>query len=146
MKKRKQTIAAVFLPSLAALCAWAQYSIDWHTIDGGGGTSTNGQYEVSGTIGQPDAGSAPMTGGPFSLSGGFWAIYAVQTPGAPFLSIVISAPTDATISWNPDDPGWVLQETLDLTSSSWTNSPSGTTNPIVVPASVPEKFYRLFKP
>ena len=32
------------------------YSIDWFTIDGGGGTSTGGVYAVSGTIGQPDAG------------------------------------------------------------------------------------------
>ena len=40
-----------------ALNASAQsYAIDWHTIDGGGGTSTGGVYAVSGTIGQHDAG------------------------------------------------------------------------------------------
>jgi hypothetical protein len=27
------------------------YSIDWHTIEGGGGTSTGGVYSVSGSIG-----------------------------------------------------------------------------------------------
>src|SRR5262245_45664566 len=27
------------------------YSIDWHTIDGGGGTSTGGVFSVSSTIG-----------------------------------------------------------------------------------------------
>ncbi|HWN96366.1 MAG TPA: hypothetical protein VNT99_15150, partial [Methylomirabilota bacterium] len=47
------------------------YSIDWFTIDGGGGTSTGGVYSVSGTIGQPDAGT--MSGGNYSLAGGFWA-------------------------------------------------------------------------
>ena len=41
-------------------------------------------YSVSGTIGQHDAGG-PMTGGNYSLTGGFWALYAVQTPGAPCL-------------------------------------------------------------
>src|SRR5437870_10542341 len=65
---------------LATFAAHAQtYSIGWHTIDGGGGTSTGGVYSVSGTIGQPDAGCA-MTGGNFSLTGGFWALAAVQTP------------------------------------------------------------------
>ena len=63
----------------------AQYSIDWHTIDGGG-TSTGGVYSVSGTIGQPDAGK--MSGGNFTIDGGFWGIVAaLQTPGAPLLSI-----------------------------------------------------------
>lgn len=42
------------------------------TIDGGGGSSTGGDFEMSGTIGQPDAG-AVMTGGDFELTGGFWA-------------------------------------------------------------------------
>ena len=58
------------------------YSIDWNKISGGG-TSTNGQYAVTGTIGQPDVGGA-MTGGNFSLTGGFWALISVvQTADAP---------------------------------------------------------------
>jgi len=36
-----------------------------------------------------------------------------------------------------------LQERLSLNSGSWSNSVSGSTNPIVVPATVPTKFYRL---
>ncbi|MHC4621196.1 MAG: hypothetical protein ACYTEQ_25900, partial [Planctomycetota bacterium] len=46
------------------------YSIDWYTVDGGGGTSGGGQYALTGTIGQPDAGE--MTGGPYQVLGGFW--------------------------------------------------------------------------
>jgi hypothetical protein len=125
--------------------ALAQYSIDWHTIDGGGGTSTGGVYSVSGTIGQPDAGG-PMTGGQYSLTGGFWALYAIQTPGAPVLIIVPAAPGQATISWTPATPGFVLQETPSLSPTNWVNSPSGATNPVVVPAVLPARFYRLFKP
>src|ERR1019366_9298185 len=65
------------------------YSIDWYKI-AGGGTSTGGTYQVSGTIGQPDAGVA-MSGVNFSVSGGFWSLIAVvQTAGAPLLTITHS--------------------------------------------------------
>ena len=122
------------------------YSLDWFTIDGGGGTSTGGVYLVSGTIGQPDAGG-PMTGGNYSLTGGFWALpTAVQATNAPTLTIVPATPGNATISWTPSTPGFVLQETWVLSPSNWTNSPSGATNPVVVPATLPTKFYRVCKP
>jgi len=122
------------------------YSLDWFTIDGGGGTSTGGVYLVSGTIGQPDAGG-PMTGGNYSLTGGFWTLpTAVQGTNAPTLTIVPATPGNATISWTPKTPGFVLQETLVLSPANWTNSPSGATNPVVVPATLPAKFYRVCKP
>jgi hypothetical protein len=125
----------------------AQYAINWHTIDGGGGTSTGGVYSVSGTIGQPDASQQTMTGGNYSLTGGFWALYAVQTPGAPTLTITAAGAGLAQISWTPDTgTNWVLQQTAVLSPANWTNSPSGSTNPIVVSATLPTKFYRLVKP
>jgi hypothetical protein len=40
----------------------------------------------------------------------------------------------------------VLQERLSLTTGAWTNSSSGATNPVTVPATLPTKFYRLLKP
>jgi hypothetical protein len=46
-------------------------SITWYTMDGGGAIGTaNGGYRLSGTIGQPDAGT--LSGGSFVLRGGFW--------------------------------------------------------------------------
>jgi hypothetical protein len=127
------------------LGAQAQYSLDWSTVDGGGGTSTGGVYSVSGTIGQPDAGG-PMTNGQYSVTGGFWALpAAVQTEGAPTLRIVSATPGYATVSWTPNMAGFVLQETLSLSPTNWLNSASGSTNPIVVPATLPTKFYRLRK-
>jgi hypothetical protein len=129
----------------AASPALAQFSIDWYTIDGGGGTSTGGAYTVSGTVGQPDAGPS-MTGGDFALTGGFWALQAIQTPGAPLLRIEPAGPGQATIWWEPDDTGWVLQESLTVEPPAWTNAPSGSTNPVTVPAVPPVKFYRLFRP
>jgi hypothetical protein len=46
------------------------FDLSWHTIDGGGGTSSGGGFELTGTIGQPDAGA--IAGGNFELAGGFW--------------------------------------------------------------------------
>lgn len=48
------------------------FEISRSTIDGGGAMhSTGGGFELSGTIGQPDAGSV-MIGDDFTLTGGFW--------------------------------------------------------------------------
>ncbi|MCX6911596.1 MAG: hypothetical protein NT167_00780 [Verrucomicrobia bacterium] len=46
------------MPLLAgSLTAFAPpYTIDWWTVDGGGGDGTGGTFVVSGTVGQPDAG------------------------------------------------------------------------------------------
>ena len=96
---------------LSAFCfpARGQYSLDWSTIDGGGGTSTGGVYAVSGTIGQPDA--STMSGGPFTLVGGFWSIVAaVQTPGAPTLRIYHTNGV-VTVAWEKTAEGWVLERT-----------------------------------
>src|SRR5215470_771485 len=72
-------VILAWLLSLAVPQAPAQsYAIDWFTVDGGGGTSSGGVYSLSGTLGQPDANTPPMTGGNFSLTGGFWSLFAVQ--------------------------------------------------------------------
>ena len=48
------------------------FTVAWWTYDAGGVISAaGGDYELSGTIGQPEAGVV-MTGGGFELSGGFW--------------------------------------------------------------------------
>jgi len=142
--KRMMILTGIAVCGITA--ALAQYTISWHTIDGGGGTSTGGVYSVSGTIGQPDAGG-PMTNGQYAVTGGFWSLpQAVQTEGAPTLTIAKGASGFANISWTPPSTNWLLQERLSLSSGGWSNAPSGSTNPIVVPTTVPAKFYRLFKP
>jgi hypothetical protein len=146
MKSMKSTLYVLGSTLAIAMTAVAQYAINWSTIDGGGGTSTGGVYSVGGTIGQPDAGPT-MTNGSYAVTGGFWALpQAVQTPGAPLLSIAPAGPGQATISWTPDTPGYVLQETPSLSPTNWVNAPSGSTNPVVVPAGMPAKFYRLIQP
>jgi hypothetical protein len=62
------------LAALIAVPVYAQYEL-WYSIDCGGATfSANGGFELGGTIGQPDAGTAVglMSGGEFQLMGGFW--------------------------------------------------------------------------
>jgi hypothetical protein len=52
--KRLFLLFGLLIPTIS----FAQsYSIDWYKVSGGGGTSTGATYQVSGTIGQPDAGS-----------------------------------------------------------------------------------------
>ena len=62
--------------------------VDWFTLDGGGGEAIGGVYRVSGTIGQPDAGT--LSGGNYVIEGGFWpGVYSVSAP-VPRLFIVRS--------------------------------------------------------
>ena len=142
--KTKLTLLGILVSSVTLHAQ--NYSIDWFKIAGGGGTSAGGLYQVSGTIGQHDAGPV-MTNGLFSVTGGFWVLpAAVQTLGAPTLTIVPAAPGYATISWSPNTPGFVLQETVSLSPANWTNSVSGAANPITIPTTLPAKFYLLKKP
>lgn len=57
---------------VAAGFALAQdFDLSWFTIDGGSEMfTTGGDFELSGTIAQADAGL--MSGGDFTLTGGFW--------------------------------------------------------------------------
>ena len=143
--KNPVLVLSLLITVTGSICAMAQYSIDWYTINGGGTVSTGSVYSVSGTIGQLDANEVPITGGTFELNSGYWA-HAVQVSGAPFLSITPAGPGQVMLSWMPDDSGWILQEKGSLTAPSWTNSASMSTNPVVVPASLPTTFYRLHKP
>ena len=151
MKKSLFTLSAAVLallgwPVLSQAQSGGGFDLSWSKIAGGGGTSTNGQYSLSGTIGQHDAGG-PLTNGVYSLTGGFWVLpLAVQTPGAPTLTIAPEAPGQATLSWTPPTPGYTLEVTDSLSPPNWTGAPSTTNNPTTVSANGLAKFYRLRKP
>jgi hypothetical protein len=134
--------------ALTPLVAQAQTncSIDWFTIDGGGGTSTGGVYTVSGTIGQPDAGT--MSGGNYSLTGGFWALYAVQMPGAPLLTIAVTGPNTVVVSWLAGAGSFTLQTNNNLNTSNWVNvggtvNSNGGTNSVIINPPAGNLFFRL---
>jgi len=68
------SVLMMVLVFLMVCSAKGDYELSWKTIDGGGGISSGGSYELVGTIGQPDAGY--LVGGDYELLGGFW-------PGGP---------------------------------------------------------------
>lgn len=72
-------LGVAMLTSAGALIAQEGFNISSWTVDGGGGVSAGGNYFVDGTIGQPDAG-APLAGGDYQLSGGFWQAGTEDTP------------------------------------------------------------------
>jgi hypothetical protein len=65
-------IALISLIMTGITLAASDYQINWWTVDGGGGSSqsADGQYTLTGTIGQPDTGSTSGNG--YTLNGGFW--------------------------------------------------------------------------
>ena len=151
-KRRHTGLATLVLGFLICLSASAQqYSIDWYKIAGGGGTSTGGTYQVSGTIGQHDAGG-PMTGGNYSLTGGFWALISVvQTPGTPNLIVTFVGPNSVMVSW-PNTGSYTLQQNNNLAASAgWTTSgysitTANGTNSITITPPTGNLFFRLSNP
>ena len=67
-------LVVVLFSACALAYAGEPFVIDWYSIDSGGIMfSDDGQpggFELSGSIGQPDAGV--LTGAGFQLTGGFW--------------------------------------------------------------------------
>lgn len=69
-----------------------------------------------------------MTNGVYSLTGGFWAIYAVQIPGGPVLTITHGVGNSVVVSWPSSSTGYLLQQNLSLVNSNGWSDFSGTTN------------------
>ena len=91
-----------------------------------------------------------MNGGTYSLTGGFWAISTVQTPGAPSLRIQLTSTNTALISWPSPSAGFTLQFNTNLATSNWapateTVTDNGTIKYIVVNPPVDRRLYRLVR-
>ena len=144
----KRAILAFFGLCLCGAAVPAQtFSIDWFSIDGGGGTSTGGVYSVSGTIGQADAGH--MSGGNFTLEGGFWGI--IQTPGAPLLRVVVTTTNTLIVAWPAPSTGFSLQQNAAVGTTNWagvTNLENvvGSEKQVIISLPIGNKFYRLKSP
>jgi hypothetical protein len=83
MKKTTLIVAGLVTGLLLVSSARSQsYSIDWHTIDGGGGTSAGGGFSMNATISQFGAGS--LTGGGYKLEAGFLGASDAASPVAIF--------------------------------------------------------------
>jgi len=81
-RNRARVFAILLAGTCLALPVRADFELDFFTIDGGGAMlTTGGDFELSGTIGQPDANAVVLTGGGFELVGGFWGV--APGPAAP---------------------------------------------------------------
>ena len=94
--KMRPTLYLILL-SLALLAAGfpvlaqsGPFDLSWWTIDGGGGTSSGGDYALSGTIGQADA--STLSGGDYTLAGGFWTPSRGGAMHRVYLPLVMRAP------------------------------------------------------
>ena len=138
-RPRSDSVRLLFV-LMALLCIAAapvhaqSFSIDWFTIDGGGGTSTGGVY---------------------SVTGGFWpGVNLRQTPGAPLLAAELLPGGNVRIFWPLPATGFVLDQTAALAAPpaaiSWSQvafpyQTNATHISLTVPAAG-NKFYRLRKP
>jgi hypothetical protein len=87
MKAPPSFLGPIFLvlAILVAVPVQAQvYAVDWWAFSWGGETLSGGAFALSGTGGQPDAGT--LSGGNFTLTGGFLA---VETQGYLYLPLII---------------------------------------------------------
>jgi hypothetical protein len=78
-KVRTRRLATVLLFCTVATLRAGELTLNWWTIDAGGGTATGGTLQLSGTTGQPDAGV--LAGANLTLSGGFWPAAPNVRPG-----------------------------------------------------------------
>lgn len=151
LKLRTICRLTVLLASVWGLQVEAQsYSVGWYKISGGGGTSTNGQFSIAGTIGQHDASTA-MTSGQYSATGGFWTLAVVQIAEAPTLHIQTTTTNTVTVFWSSTVPGWNLQVSPTMAPGSWvapgeTIQSDGTNSLIIINPPTGNRFYRLQKP
>jgi hypothetical protein len=107
MKKNNRFRALILLastlvvPAHLAAQSGGQFSIQKSVIAGGGGRSTAGAFDLTGTIGQSAAGTT-SSGGSFQVTGGFWG----GGSGAPVSNVAIGGRVTALLGQSV--PGVVL--------------------------------------
>ena len=147
MNNALRIISILVASGLWSQCV-AEVGLDWFTVAGGGGMSSDGRYSLGSTIGQPEAGT--LGGTSYTLASGFWGVGLLPTPSVPLLGAERTG-GDLRISWPRSSASWVLEENTALTGptdGSWVpaNLPiqSNATHIFaIVPAPSGTKFYRL---
>lgn len=143
----KTALLTFLLFSLVSIAPAQSYDLSWFTIDGGGNISTGATHSVTGTIGQPDAGM--VSGGNYSLAGGFWGFAGNSTAPiiVPTLDIRLSFP-NVILSWPAPSTGFVLEQSTGVGSPVWTVVGAtvivvGDRNTVTLPASATTRLFRL---
>jgi hypothetical protein len=140
------------LLGMAVSAAAQNYSVDWFSVDGGGGTSTGGVYGVSGTIGQADAGN--LAGGNYIATGGFWSL--IRQDQLRRTIKLKRQSGNLVLSWPADASEVVVQSATSLAPTADWSKFEGTPirvgdefELIVGPANTPPspiRFFRLYLP
>jgi len=87
MSRTTVLVTIVLLLAASTALAWPGFDVSWWTVDGGGGAASGGSYTLTGAIGQPDAGV--LTGGDYTLGGGFWGGGAAAVEYKVYLPMVL---------------------------------------------------------
>ena len=122
-----------FAPLVPA--ASTQFDVVRNVIAGGGGESAGGSFELKGTAGQAAAGTQ-MTGGQFSLNGGFWQseFESAPTPSPTPTPTPTPSPTPTATPTPTPTPGPGSTPTPTPTA---TPTPGPTPSPTPTPGSTP---------
>ncbi|MBI1840310.1 MAG: hypothetical protein HYR88_05590, partial [Verrucomicrobia bacterium] len=116
---------AMALASIAlAATGQAQTSIDWFTLDAGGGAQSSANYLVNFTVGQADVGTASLSSPNYRIIPGFWALEDLGPEIAlPELSIALNG-DDVILSWPSPSTGFLLQDvgSFDSDPPPWGNT------------------------
>ena len=139
LRKTLSLASTVFLLGGAASARAQSYSIDWQSLDAGGGTSVAGGYSVSGVIGQPDAGR--MSGGVYAVEGGFLSVAVdPEKPITPvWLHISVTTTNTVLVAWPASATGLVLRQKADVEPGTWLEVP-------VVPTVVADEYQMVIAP
>ena len=111
-------------------------------FDIGGGTVSNAEYMVSGTLQQQQE-FGNFWGGNFTLQGGIWDVSLPVPHGEMPRLVLATMGTNVLLSWSMTTPGFVLEVSETLAPPAWTNAPRGASSPVMVPALGGTRLYRL---
>ncbi len=112
------------------------------SFDIGGGTASNAEYRVSGTLQQPqDFGT--LGGVNFALQGGILHDSLAVPHGDMPLLVLASVGKNVLLSWSMTTPGFVLEMSGTVAPPVWTNAPGGAWSPVTIPALGERRLFRL---
>jgi len=86
-----------------------------------------------------------LSDGYYTVTGGFWSLIAVQTPGAPVLSLTHFG-NKAVVSWDSSVTGWTLQTNVNLAKPTWGNYLGAIVNNSATNAPPPSNLFFRLKP
>lgn len=120
------------------------FTLDWHSVAGGGGESRGGDFDLISTIGEPHAGE--MLGGDFTIMGVWGTVTSVETSLSVSLAegfVIISWPESGSEDFELEETGALAAPWATVNA---TPQVSNGTKTVRLPLAPGNHFYRLHKP